>query len=207
MLTPAPIGLHFHAKLSVMDIHHTPLPYEERLPERAPLAIDLVVMHCTELPDLATARRYGEVVHYPSTQTGNSGHYYVDRDGAIYRYIIDTRIANHTRGYNPRSIGIEMINLGRYPHWKDSRHQAFNEPYTEAQIDALLALLRQLKTDHPNLRYIAAHADLDRRLEPASDDASVMLPRRVDPGPLFPWSGVIARSGLKRLIPSADEDR
>ena len=146
-------------------------------------------------------------MHYPATQTGNSGHYYVDRDGAVYRYVADTRVANHTRGYNPRSIGIEMINLGRYPDWKNSRHQAFTEPYTKAQIDSLLALLRQLKTDHPNLRYIAAHADLDRRLEAASDDASVMLPRRVDPGPLFPWTEVVAGSGLKRLIPPADESQ
>lgn len=190
-----------------MDIHHAPLPYEERLPERAPLAIDLVVMHCTELPDLAMARQYGEVVHYTATQTGNSGHYYVDRDGAVYRYVADVRVANHTRGYNPRSIGIEMINLGRYPDWNDSRHQQFTEPYTRAQIDTLLTLLRQLKSDNANLRYIAAHADLDRRREPASDDASVMLPRRVDPGPLFPWSEVIAGSGLERLIPPADEDR
>ncbi|MFZ2234811.1 MAG: N-acetylmuramoyl-L-alanine amidase [Dokdonella sp.] len=190
-----------------MDIHHTPLPYEERLPERPASAIDLIVMHCTELPDLAMARQYGEVVHYPATQTGNSGHYYVDRDGAVYRYVNDTRVANHTRGYNPRSIGIEMINLGRYPSWKDSRHQAFTEPYTEAQIGALLALLRELKADHPNLRYIAAHADLDCRLEPASDDVSVMLPRRVDPGPLFPWTEVVAGSGLVRLIPLPDDNQ
>ena len=189
-----------------MDIHHTPLPYEERLPERSPSAIDLVVMHCTELPDLAMAREYGERVHYLATQTGNSGHYYVDRDGAVYRYVVNTRVANHTRGYNPRSIGIEMINLGRYPDWNDSRHQAFTEPYTKAQIDALLALLRQMKTDLPNLRYIAAHADLDRRREPASNDASVMLPRRVDPGPLFPWTEVVAGSGLERVIPTSTDD-
>lgn len=189
-----------------MDIHEHPLPYEERLAERPSAAIDLVVMHCTELPDLAMARRYGEVVHYPATQTGNSGHYYIDRDGAVHRYVADTRVANHTRGYNPRSIGIEMINLGRYPEWRDSRHQAFTEPYTAAQIDALLALLRQLKAEHPTLRRIAAHADLDRRLEPASDDASILLPRRVDPGPLFPWDVVVEGSGLDRLIPPPSAD-
>lgn len=184
-----------------MDIDYQPLPYEERLAERTAAAIDLIVMHCTELPDLAMARRYGEAVHYPSTQTGNSGHYYVDRDGTVIRYVADQRVANHTRGYNPRSIGIEMINLGRYPQWQDSRHQQFTEPYSAAQIDALLNLLRQLKATYPNLRLIAAHADLDRRLEPASDDVSILLPRRVDPGPLFPWDVVIAGSGLERLIP------
>lgn len=184
-----------------MHIESTPLPYEQRLAERPSAAIDLVVMHCTELPDLAMARVYGERIHYPEAGTGNSGHYYVDRDGSLHRWVADDRVAHHTRGCNPRSIGIEMINLGRYPNWGDSRHQQFSEPYTAAQIDALLALLQQLRDAHPTIRYIAAHADLDRRLEPASDDPSIQLPRRVDPGPLFPWDVVVAGSGLQRLIP------
>ena len=38
---------------------------------------------------------------------------------------------------------------------------------------------------------------LDRRREPASDDPSVLLPRRLDPGPMFPWAEVVAGSGLR----------
>ena len=63
-------------------IHARHLPYAELLAARAPDAIDTVVIHCTELPDLATAREYGERVLYESG-TGNSGHYYIDRDGRI----------------------------------------------------------------------------------------------------------------------------
>ena len=37
-----------------------PLPYEERLAQRPDAQVDLVVIHCTELPDMATAREYGE---------------------------------------------------------------------------------------------------------------------------------------------------
>jgi N-acetylmuramoyl-L-alanine amidase len=69
------------------------------------------------------------------------------------------------------------------------------------QIDALLALLRQLRHELPNLKYIAGHEDLDTRLEPASDDPSIMLRRRQDPGPLFPWRDVLPASGLERLVP------
>jgi N-acetylmuramoyl-L-alanine amidase len=184
-----------------LAIHDWPLPYEARLDSRCLEAIDLVVIHCTELPDMATAREFGERVHYPDTGTGNSGHYYIDVDGAVHRFVADERVAHHCYQYNPRSIGVELANPGRYPHWNDSRHQAFTVPYPPAQIDALLALLRRLRRDIPSLRYVAAHADLDRRLEPASDDPAIMLPRRVDPGPLFPWGRVVPASGLDRLPP------
>jgi N-acetylmuramoyl-L-alanine amidase len=184
-----------------LSIDAWPLPYEERLASRPSSAIDLVVIHCTELPDMAMAREFGERIHYAGTQTGNSGHYYVDRDGKIFRFVADTRVANHTYGYNPRSIGIELVNIGRYPHWGDSRYQAFTMPYTAEQITALRALLAQLRNDHPTLRWIAGHEDLDRRLEPAKDDPTIMLRRRQDPGPLFPWDEVMADSGLERLSP------
>ena len=47
-------------------IHDQPLPYVDCLPVRAPADVTLVVIHCTELPDLATARTYGEKVLYDS---------------------------------------------------------------------------------------------------------------------------------------------
>jgi hypothetical protein len=94
-------------------------------------------MHCTETPTLASAREFGERVLYPDTGTGACGHYYIDRDGTMVCYVEPERIANHVRGWNPRSIGVEIVNTGRYPHWYDSRHQAMDEPYTEAQIAAL----------------------------------------------------------------------
>ena len=184
-----------------LPIHDQPLSYVARLAKRPLSAIDLVVIHCTELPHMAMAREFGERIHYEGTQTGNSGHYYIDTDGTIYRYVPDDRVANHTYGYNPRSIGIELSNIGRYPHWGDSRHQDWTVAYTQAQIDALLALLRQLKHELPNLKFIAGHEDLDTRLEAASDDPHVMLRRRQDPGPLFPWQDIVPASGLERLKP------
>ena len=71
------------------------------------------------------------------------------------------------RGHNPRSIGIELVNTGRYPHWRDSKHQAMDEPYPEAQVVALIALLAHLQAQFPSVKFIAGHEDLDRdpRLE------------------------------------------
>jgi N-acetylmuramoyl-L-alanine amidase len=173
-------------------IHVTPLPYEERLEARSVEQIDLIVIHCTELPDLAMARDYGERIQHEASQTGNSGHYYVDRDGSLYRYVRPERIAHHTRGYNPRSIGIELVNAGRYPDWFDSRHQAMTEPYSDAQIDALIALLGLLSIDLPNLRWVAGHEQLDTAQVPASDNPGKSVARKRDPGPLFPWARVLA---------------
>lgn len=190
--------------MPALAIQDWPLPYVERLAARPSSAIDLVVIHCTELPDMKMAREFGERIHYTGTQTGNSGHYYIDLDGKVYRFVADNRVANHTFSYNPRSIGIELVNIGRYPHWGDSRYQTFTVAYTQAQIDALRALLAQLRNDHANLHWIAGHEDLDRRVEPASDDPSKLLPRRQDPGPLFPWPEALEGSGLERLTPKPD---
>jgi Negative regulator of beta-lactamase expression len=181
--------------LTVRDL---PLPYVAILPERPADAVELVVIHCTELPDLATAREYGEKVLHASG-AGNSGHYYIDRDGTVYRYVPGTRVANHVRGHNPNSIGIELVNLGRYPRWWDSRHQQMTEPYSAAQIHALRALLAELRRDFPNLRHIAGHEELDTALMPASDDPSLEIHRKLDPGPLFPWAEVLEGSELTRI--------
>jgi N-acetylmuramoyl-L-alanine amidase len=183
-------------------IEDWPLPYAGRLAGRDPAAIDLVVVHCTELPDLAMAREYGERVHHPASGTGNSGHYYVDLDGRTFRFVPDARVAHHTVGYNERSLGIELVNAGRYPDWCDSRRQAFTAPYPPSQVAALLDLLACLRGACANLRWIAGHEDLDRRLEPASDDPRRLLPRRRDPGPLFPWERIVPACGLERLVPA-----
>lgn len=184
-----------------LPVHLDPLPYEARLVPRADAQIDLVVVHCTELPDLATARQYGERVLYAESGTGNSGHFYLDRDGSVHRYVDPGRIAHHTRGYNPRAIGIELVNTGRYPDWLDSRRQAMTEPYPEAQIRALLALLHSLQLRFPSLRDIAGHEDLDTTRVAASDDPSQQVPRKRDPGPLFPWDEVLQAISLQRLRP------
>ncbi|HKU79557.1 MAG TPA: N-acetylmuramoyl-L-alanine amidase [Rhodanobacteraceae bacterium] len=179
-------------------IQDRPLPYVERLQSRALAEVDLVVIHCTELPDLATAREYGErIVH--ASGTGNSGHYYIDRDGSIERHVPDERVAHHVRGHNEHSVGIELVNTGRWPDWFDSRRQAMAEPYPGAQIDALLDLLAHLRTALPGLHEIAGHEDLDIGRVAASDDPSKQVRRKLDPGPMFPWQRVMAACGLQRL--------
>jgi N-acetylmuramoyl-L-alanine amidase len=178
-----------------------PLPYEQKLDARPLSQIDLVVVHCTETPTLASAREFGERVLYEASGTGNSGHYYIDRDGRVLLYVRPDRVAHHVRGHNPRAIGIELVNTGRYPHWRDSKHQAMDEPYPEAQIAALIALLAHLRAQFPSVKFIAGHEDLDREMEQALDDPTVQVPRKRDPGPLFPWERIMETVRWERLTP------
>jgi N-acetylmuramoyl-L-alanine amidase len=117
----------------------------------------------------------------------------------VHAWVPVERVAHHVRGFNPRSIGIELVNRGRFPDWLDSRHQAMDEPYPDAQVDALVALLQRLAADLPALRFVAGHEDLDTDRVQASDDPALQVPRKRDPGPLFPWPRVLAAVPLQRL--------
>ena len=176
-----------------------PLSYVDRLECRSLVTVAMVVIHATELPDLAKARDFGEDIHHAESQTGNSGHFYIDRDGTVEQWVPLERVAHHVRGHNANSIGIELVHRGRWPDWFDSRRQDWSETYPDEQIDALIRLLRQLEGELPNLKSIAGHDELDTDMIPASDDPAVMIRRKLDPGPTFPWPRVKAEIRLERL--------
>lgn len=179
--------------------------WNSRLRRRAPESISLVVLHCTELPTLNSARRAAEESPRERRRC-TAGHYYVDRDGAVYRFVEDLRITGHVEGHNDESIGIELVNRGRYPHWFRSDHQTPTEHYPQAQLTALRELLSDLRGRFPNLDSLARHSDLDQRLVPAEDDPKAFVRRRIDPGPLFPWEATLAywsRLGVSRKADSA----
>lgn len=180
-------------------IHPCSLSYIEGLAERRIEDIDLMVIHCTELPDMDLARVFGEKIIHHESNTGNCGHYYIDREGRIEQWVPLDRVAHHVRGFNPKSIGIELVNTGRYPHWFRSDHQAMTETYPDIQIRALIELLKHLETELSNLKAIAGHEDLDIEMLPAEDQSGIEIQRKIDPGPLFPWSHVMNKIALKRV--------
>lgn len=173
-----------------MEIREDLLPYHDRLEARDVRILELVVLHCTELPALSDAREYGERIVHPESQTGNSGHYYIDRDGSVYRYVREDRVAHHVIGHNENSLGIEIVNTGRYPNWFFEKSQVVTEAYTGPQIRALRELLAHLRQAFPSLARIARHSDLDTTLVPAEDNPAAKIRRKIDPGPLFPWQEI-----------------
>ena len=177
------------------------LPYWLNLQARTTDELNMIVIHATELTDLDEAREYGERVLYDESGTGASGHYYIDRDGTIEQYVPDNRIANHVSGWNAKTIGIELINKGRYPNWYHSDHQVMQEAYSEAQINALILLVNKLKARYPTINYTQGHEELDTRMVFSDNNPEVKVPRKMDPGPYFPWDLFIEAVDLKKETP------
>jgi len=73
-----------------------------------------------------------------------SAHYLVDRDGTVYRLMPDTVMARHCIGLNHISIGIE--NVGG------------DQPLTEAQVQANIALIEQLAQKFP-ITHVIGHSE------------------------------------------------
>jgi N-acetylmuramoyl-L-alanine amidase len=181
------------------EIVARPLSYIERLENRNTDCIELVVIHCTELPDLDMARTWGKKIVHTESQTGNSGHFYIERDGHAEEWVPAEYVAHHVRGRNENSLGIELVNTGRYPNWFHTTDQQMTERYPRAQINALIILISELCVKFPMLRQIAGHEDLDTTMIPADDDPAIMINRKLDPGPCFPWQDVLSRVPLKRI--------
>lgn len=99
-----------------------------------------------------------------------SAHYLIARDGALYQLVDERQRAWHAgasywggnRDINSTSIGIELDNDG-------------DEPFPEAQIATLLALLNDLRT-----RYAIPAANV-------LGHADVAPGRKADPSRHFPW--------------------
>lgn len=149
------------------------------------------------------------VVHYTSTDVQHSlelltrgtvsSHYLIgEAPATIYQLVDENRRAWHAgdsqwRGrtwLNASTIGIELVNQG----YADTPAGRIWQPYSEAQINALILLLKDIVQRH-NLPIdsIIGHSDIAPQ-------------RKVDPGPLFPWRR-LADAGLIRWPDAAQVAR
>ena len=61
-------------------------------------------------------------------------HYIIDKQGNIAKGIAENQIANHAKGHNDTSIGIELVN------WGDGK-----DPYTLEQVSTLIKLVSEIR--------------------------------------------------------------
>jgi N-acetylmuramoyl-L-alanine amidase len=125
-----------------------------------------------------------------------SSHYLVrDNPAQIYQIVDENRRAWHAGNsfwagnsfLNAASIGIEIVN----PGYRDTPVGRVYAPYSQAQIDQVIALVRDLQWRHQvRPERILGHAD-------------IAPGRKQDPGPNFPWKQ-FADAGL---IPWPDPDQ
>lgn len=156
-----------HTAPDTTDRYRSPLAEWVPSPNFEPRRPVLVVLHATEQTSVAQS------LH--TLRNANSGgpvsaHYLIGEDGRIYQLVADDQRAWHAGAgrwgviddVNNASIGIELDNDGA-------------EPFTDAQMDALVRLLDDLTRRLGIARTaIIAHAD--------------MAPtRKRDPGAHFPW--------------------
>lgn len=145
------------------------------------------------------AREYGERLMHADSQTGNSGHFYIDRNGRIEQWVPLEFAAHHVKDHNFNTIGVELVNLGRYPDWFHSENQQMTETYPDVQIAALVRLVGYLQETLTGLRWVAGHEDIDTAMLPASDKPEILIRRKLDPGIHFPWDAFLADVSLERL--------
>lgn len=130
-------------------------------PERADIRLEprAIVLHWTASPTLEGSYQTfapSELKSRPELDLAGrvnvSAHYLVDRDGTIYRLVPDDRVARHTIGLNHVAIGIENVGGGE------------EHPLTQAQIDANVALVRDLVRRFPAITHLLGHSEY-RRME------------------------------------------
>jgi hypothetical protein len=90
-------------------------------------AITMVVVHCTEIPLKETVALFAN----PNSSRQVSAHYVIGRQGEIIQMVEDSERANHCKGANSNSIGIEHVGTE-------------TETMTPAQEASSVALIRWL---------------------------------------------------------------
>ncbi|MFI5015748.1 MAG: N-acetylmuramoyl-L-alanine amidase [Hyphomicrobiales bacterium] len=146
--------------------------------------IDMLVLHYTGMPDAQ-----GAIARLSDPRSQVSSHYLVDGAGTIFELVAENRRAWHAgqsswrgeRDLNSHSIGIEIDHPG---------HEGGNPPFAEAEIQAVIALCRDILSRWPiPPARILGHSDIAPR-------------RKQDPGERFPW-GRLHGAGIGHWVEPA----
>lgn len=105
-------------------------------------------------------------------------HYVIDKSGQVEAGVPENQIANHAKGNNSDSIGIELVNRG------DGI-----DPYPDLQLGMLVAALRSITRRWGiDKKAIVGHASVDKR---HFECGGRKIKTKQDPGPAFPRDRVL----------------
>ncbi len=167
--------------------------------------VDAVILHYTALSFEETLARFKD------QSSKVSAHFVVDRNGSVVQMVKAEHKAWHAGesqldgqpDVNEYSVGIELVNWGalkrrgkRFYVWKGGwsepyegeepvrRADAYWEPYSDRQYEALVELVVSLREGHPRITKdrVKGHSDV-----------CVPPGRKIDPGPAFDWQRVLDR--------------
>jgi len=138
------------------------------------LPVTTVVAHYTASDNAKSAVRW-----FANSASKVSAHYVIDRDGTVYKCVEAQNVAWHAgesvgpngSNVNAYSIGVELVGRG--------------ETYTDKQYDALVELIKCLKTQFQSLKWVTGH---DQVCQPPG--------RKSDPGPHFDYERVAKAAEL-----------
>ena len=113
----------------------------------------IIVSHWTAIPTLEGSFNAFNPVMLPSFRKELKGvsplnvsiHFLVDRDGTIYRLMLEKLMARHVIGLNWCALGIENVGDGN------------KFPLTEAQLKANIWLVKYLKEKYASIEYLIGH--------------------------------------------------
>ena len=140
------------------------------------------------------------IIHYSGMQSGRvsmdrlknpkskvSCHYFIERNGKIYRMVEDNKIAWHAgkskwknlKDLNKHSIGIEIQNKGHFINYQS---------FTKKQISSLIKLIKTLMKKYKiKKKNVLGHSDIAPL-------------RKLDPGEKFPWN-FLSKKGVAIWYP------
>lgn len=158
-----------------------------------------IVLHDTA----GALRKFSSVEWFASKECKTSAHFVVERDGTITQCVPTNRRAYHAgqsqwkgvSGLNSCSIGIEIVNPGKLDEKGNADFGKVAEPseiiakssanhgkgywlpYTQPQVEAVIALCRAIVEEYPDCNEIVTHYEIAPR-------------RKIDVGPHFPLEEV-----------------
>ena len=146
--------------------------------------VDMLVLHYTGMPNAE-----GAIARLTDPRSEVSSHYLIGNEGEIFALVREDRRAWHAgqsswhgqKDLNSRSIGIEVDHPG---------HDGGNPPFSSVQIDAVVALCRDITSRWPiPPARVLAHSD-------------IAPSRKQDPGECFPWQE-LHRAGIGHFVAPA----